>query len=381
MHVTLNGASVSKNRFLGGSGTTSTLSGNRFQKGVIGTHDFVICEESSNALNNFTGQYSERTTNLFSMIKIVSEDKVPITTQDTQEYEAIASIYVDGNIEQINSTRDYIKKVAIAYKKNNGEGEYQSDWPLFRPISYYREVLKNDKLAKAHYIIRKLDNDYASCHYVTKLPPAEMARFAFFVTIENDNKTEFSDFKTLNEKHKDVVHREQIIKELSRRFKKFDIKCFDAKECDNDINKFLDEIYVYLRNEFFEKRQNFRLDKKDINNHVKNYIRNIANSFFVFQKQFYSEPFVLTDYDKSIFERFMKYNYNVLTVEETKMIKEPDFNDYFEVNKSSVLNETMQNLVDKQIANEIYGVFSQESIIPGKESTNVFSSMDEFSSK
>lgn len=342
--TTFNGAQVTKNRFMGGDGSVKSISGtSTFQKGIVGTHDFIVGEEATNALDMFHITGGNKTANLFSMIKITSGEFVPITSQGTAMYPSKASLILLGNIEQLQNHTTYLKKVVNMVKKKDLAFKYKSDWPRYRPLEYYLKQLESPLVANSHYEVRRLDEEYVTSHYVTKLPPAEMARFHFFVMLEADREEEFTDFRKGVEKL-GTVHMEQIWTEITKRLKVIDMKTENRPE----YNAFFDEIYNYLFKEFFQQRQNFRLTKGNINTHVKNNIYLIAKSFFVMQKHWFDQPLSLTREDKDAFEFFMRFNYNTLSEDEARMERRPYFNDYSTFDETHILN----NMVETDIHDE-----------------------------
>jgi len=379
LNITVNGSHVSKNIFLGGtSAKKSVFNTTMIQRGVVGTHDLVIAEEASNALNAYSDSGNNKVDNLFSMIKLSYEELVPITTQGTSEYPSRAVLFLTGNFEQLSTTKDYLSLVSARYKTLANNAKYSTNWPLFKSLEYYKKDLKNENLARAHYDIRRFNKDYHDNNYILRLPPAEMARFSFFIAIENNSKEEFSEFNKLNSNFNSFTHKEQIIEELGLLFHKLDIN----RLSDSQIplyKPFFSDIYNYLSKEFFNKKQNFRLTKDDINQHIKINILDIARSFFLLQKQFYGKELKLLDEDKKLFENFMLYNYNNLSKEEANLTKRPYFNDYSLFDESLEFNRVIDDEEGEKKKSETRSLSGQEVDFNDLEevsSDNIFKKME-----
>jgi hypothetical protein len=361
MFVEVNGAQATKNRVIGGTGVKSSpFSSNVFQKGVVGTHDYVVFEEISNSFDTFGG---DKTNNVFSMLKLTYNGRVPITSQGTRTYETTASLFLNGNIEQLNTVKEYIKKLKKKYRKN----DFDNRWPLFMPIDYYKKKLKNPDLAKSHYEVRYLDEENINRHYVTGLPQAEMNRYPLFVIIEGEEEEELTDFYQKNEKLKSVIHREQIVEEIGMKIKKEDFASEEAE-------KFFEEkVYPYLKDEFLQKRQNFRPQKTNINNHMKKNLFLIAKIFFFCQKKFYGEPLDITNYDKKLFECFMSYNNNVLSTKQARMEERPFINDYSGFSIKSIMEEeAVKEIAEEEHPKEYFKDEKEKDIF------TEYDSMEEF---
>ena len=67
---------------------------------------------------------NENLNNLYSMIKLTYDGKVPITSQDTVCYETRASLILLGNYEQLSNQQAYRKLIIKKYeqKSNSGSG-------------------------------------------------------------------------------------------------------------------------------------------------------------------------------------------------------------------------------------------------------------------
>lgn len=333
-YTVVNGPQVTKNRILGGTGTkVSAFSSNVFQKGVVAL-DFVSVEEIGTSFDDFS---NNKTSNIFTMLKMTYNGKVPISSQGTIEYDATAAISLSGNYKQSVAYNEYLKAIIKEY----GTKEYDHSWPVLMPIEYYITKLKNVKLAKAHYKVRFINNDHTHKNFITGLPSAEMNRYPLFVTIEGEESNELTDFYEEEDNYKKPVHREQILEEIGARIKK------DEFRSPEFIAFSKEQIYPYLKDDFFSKRQNYRPEKKNINNHLKKNIFWIAKIYFFCQKKFYGEDLILTEEDKKLFEEFMLYNYNVLTEKQAKMEEKPFFNDYSGFNKNGIIDEIIEKEIQR----------------------------------
>ena len=119
-HSEVDGVNVSKNVFLGGTSNVKSINGTDvIAKGIIGTRDFIIADEASNAINKFqNGDIN----NIFYYLKLSSSDKQYISTRGTMNYDNRASVYLTGNLEHLAWTKIYKKKVIKKYKEINRYG-------------------------------------------------------------------------------------------------------------------------------------------------------------------------------------------------------------------------------------------------------------------
>lgn len=340
----VDGGSVSKNIILGGTSSRKNINGSSMiVKGVAGTQDLVLCDESTNKLNEFLK--FPRSDNLFSMIKTASGDKVPKTTQGTYEYDSVASFMIAGNLEQLYSREMYLHKVMKKFKQLGGK-TFDPNVPLYKPISYYKRRLKDEKLARAHYEVRTMDPDMVKKHYITMLPPAEMARFTFFTLIEDDDSGKIKKATPGNKKYIKPIHRDQIYIELKRTFSEFDILS------EGDIyEEFFMLVSDYIYDDFLKKdTQNYY--NKQLTSHENENIFLLAKSFFLFQKQFYGHQLKITTEDKKYFEDFMAYNYNTLSTTESNMESFPFYNNYTDYDRSKELNSLAERELEEEQAED-----------------------------
>lgn len=324
----LDGVNVSKNVFLGGTSHKKSIFGTeQTVKGAVSNQDYVILEESSNSLDDFN--FRRKINNCFYFIKVSSKAFLDVTTRGTSNYETRASLYLTGNLEHLSWTQTYQHRIARAYRELSKK-EFNYSAPLFHPLDYYKDILQNYELGTAHYSIRTSDAMCVNRNPITLLPDAEMARFHFFIVIEDsyDTVQDIGDFFNVNKNFTCKIHREQILKELGLKFSRFDINALSEKKTP-ELIRFKEQVYRYLKDEFFNSRQNYRKSvTEDVNAHVKEGLLNVVFSFFLFQKQFYSESLQLTDDDKKLFQYFISFNYNVITQEQASLKAPPLINDY-----------------------------------------------------
>jgi hypothetical protein len=348
---TLDGECVSKNIFLGGDGSVITLDGRRNKvKGAVGIYNFILLEEATNKLDDFINDNSlaERNNNVFSMLKKVSDGKVPVTTQGTNEYYTTASILLTGNLENMNSYHDYFKKVSKEYITLSNKAKYDISWPLFRPIEYYSTILNNPTLAKAHYNIRtgKSTNNSIpkNSHYITRLPSAELSRFHCLLVIEDNIKRE--QYTTLEDtQYFGNIHRDQILEEIG-------IK----KELIDDINntpkgrKLVNDCIRWMNEVFLKENNNFDIKDDGFVSVVR--IRKNIIMFFVnyvlLQKDFYKEELVLTEEDKQNFKDIIAYNFNCFSSLEANTKTKPILNTY-NLDKEKVINENINIEIREEV--------------------------------
>lgn len=375
--ITADGGSISKNRYLGGtSGKTNIAGKTAIIKGLVGSHKFIMIEEASNKLNDFLDKFGSKTNNIYSMRKLTSGGKVPITTQGTSEYSVIANEYLTGNLSNMNSNEDYLNMVSKEYKKliNKNESnipkniskKYISEWSLFRPLRFYIKKMNNQILAQAHFNVRtnNISNEKyigvgRNNHYITRLPVAEMARFAFFHVIEGKEhgkkKVTLEDDDFFHN-----IHRNQILEELG--LNKIDLMATNDK-------KYLDlkeEIEEYINEEFLYHHHNFNIfndNGDDINSHIVKALIKICLVFTIIQKNFYNvSEYELTNEDKKNFSNFMIYNYNTLSPDEARMKSKPYNNDYIDFDKDMLRDKNINENIKESEEKEKYNQTGKEVI-------------------
>lgn len=336
---TILGTDVTRNKFVGGrSNTISSSVNSLFSAGYVATQNVIFAEECTNSLKDFKDTKLNQANNIFHLVKSCSGREIDVAIQGGQKVYPKASCILVGNLEQLDFTSSYKQYVANKYKKlgDNIKKSYKERWPLFKPVGYYIETLKNMELAEAHSIIRQNYKDIAGNHFVTRLPPAELARYAFMIILEDD----LNDKKNKRIMKKDEIlvnpKREQLIKEFNEIFINEDgiVECpFELKEQIND----------FYNDEFYPGRHNYKNifgAEREINSHIENNIITIMEQLVWMNKLYYKNPdHNLTDDDKMIIKDFMLYNYNTISSEEARLIRRPFINDFAGLKEDAINTE------------------------------------------
>jgi hypothetical protein len=201
-------ASVTRNKFIGGqSSMTLNNSSKLFLPGYVETRDFIFINEMATEIEKYVANENNKNvdnnTNLFYLFKSCydSSDKntVNVGIQDSREIQVNAVSFAVGNFMTLKSNRrKYLNALKRNYRSLDGDlvGNFSINWPLFKPINYYKKVMQNETLARAHIRTRE---EYAS-YYMTGLDCAEQSRMTFFMVIDpaskqydKENKEEYED--------------------------------------------------------------------------------------------------------------------------------------------------------------------------------------------
>lgn len=356
----VSGEKTTKNIVLGGRSARKDFNNQILQsKGVICSRDFVLFEESGNCIDDFLNKNKAKQDNLFSMLKSTNDRTIGTTTQGTQENVATASIVLTGNLEQLQSTEQYLMLVRERYKMMNRGISYLNKWPLFKPYDFYKQKQNDEKLSQAHYDIRTSSIMHEK-HYITRLNSAEMARFPFFIVLEDDVLNKNSRHAPLSESTGDFdrsrFHTGQIRRDLKNIFTLHHTS-MSLRENKNAIKNILPQVENYIRYEFHKKRHNFF---NLANGHMTQKILKIALSFFVFQKQWQGEDILtcqITDREKEFFEFFMSFHYNVISIEESRMLTRPFINDDSDydpdIEANKIVDQKIQAKIEAQTQSEL----------------------------
>ena len=325
------GTNITANRLLGGQ--------DRFRNYLPGyavTQDLVFLEESSTALNYYLDPIVQRNgnmNNLFAMLKNACGDSYNTAQQGAKDVIPRASFILAGNLEHLSLLiSQYRKEVAKQYRKFSDGKDFNYRLPLFKSPEYYIQKTKTNDLSKAHIYVRK--KFFNHNFFMTGLPSAEQARFAFQIVLEGEESSGITRMPlNILEDKQDFkkVHRKEFLEELS--FLK------NYKYNDN----FKKQIENYFYEEFLNKRNNFVKDnKEDINSHIKTFLFEIIYYFIVIEKLYWNEEIKLTEEDKIKVEDFLIKNYNSLNMEESSEIKSPYFNDFSAEDMSDLFNLDLQ---------------------------------------
>ena len=339
------GTDITRNKFIGGrSNIVSSNSNSMFSAGYIATQNIIFAEECTNSLKDFKDVKVNQSNNIFHLVKAASGREIDVAIQGGQKVYPKASTILVGNLEQLDFTSEYKQYVANKYRKL-GDERYKEAFPLFKPIEYYIDILKDVELAKAHAVVRQTYKNISGNHYVTRLPPAEQARYAFMIVLEDDldNRRQKRQLK----KEEILVNpkREQLINELSEIFLDEDRH---VKKIPYKLKKQINDFY---NDEYYDERNNFKtifgLDKP-INTHIENNIVMIMEQLVWMNKVYYNkEDELLTENDKHIIRDFLKYNYNTLSTKEASLITRPYIND-FKILSEDAINASIDKNLELQ---------------------------------
>lgn len=336
-HKTILGTDVTRNKFIGGrSNLISSSVNSLFSAGYIATQNMIFAEECTNSLKDFQDSTLNQSNNIFHLIKACSGKEVDVAIQGGQKVYPKASTVLVGNLEQLSFTQEYKTLVASKYRKLCSEmkKEYKEKYPLFKPIGYYVNELKNIELAEAHSIVRQTYKNIAGYHYITRLPPAEMARYAFFVAIEDDLDDKRIRRELKKNESLENPKREHLIKELSKIF-------MDEENSPKEIPyKLKEQINDFYNDEYYDERNNFKTIfgvNQPINAHIENNIITIMEQLIWMNKLYRGEEKTeLTENDKEIVRYFLSFNYNTLSLDEAAGRKKPYINDFNDLKKDSI---------------------------------------------
>lgn len=309
------GTNITEAGFLGGKSNVSGLFGKSVWKaGLVETNDLITIDEATELLEKFKDKKDlSFNNNIYYLLKLVEEGSkrgvmgAEITNPN-------AGIVLFGNLESLkNISAEYRKKVASKYRSYTNGKTYNNNWCLYRPIKYYKEVIKNDELAKAHAFIRT--NYYKAENYITSLNEAEQGRIAFFLCIEHDNNV-YQPYEFTNDDEMGYLHRRQFMEELCEnlgvvpkptyKFKKlvhdFIIKDYFYNEPNNFITHPLDT----TKRQLFSRVVGLMTDLIWLNKHWNKKVTEDLNEL-----------------EKGIIKYYLKFNYNSLNEDEARMSMHP----------------------------------------------------------
>lgn len=330
----VDGGTVTRNRLKGGRSNYATeFMNSLFQPGFVATHEIVWLEEMTNTLLDFAEPNRfgvNLNNNPWSLLKGLDYkfQEFDVGIQGSEKSHLKASVVKIGNLEQLTGIREkYLKLVRDKYKSLNtgGGANFNSNWPLYKPVEWYSTHMGNENLALSHSSVRR---SLLNKHYVTFLPEAEMQRITWLLVLEDFE----SGMKPVS-LNRDIylskyVHREDIRSELDKKFLKENDEKFKLPK------KLYDAVGAWMNEEYFVERNNFVIDRsRDYYRHLRLNIINLA-AHMVFMNKLYwrsgdddVKSFVLTDDDKVFIRFYLLFNYNTLGVDEAAMIKKPFIND------------------------------------------------------
>jgi len=339
-YVTVMGTNVTRNALIGGQSAMKALSKNTlFKAGYIATKNVVVAEESTNALDEFHNPIRDQSNNLFSLLKLIDQE-IDVGIQGSKPVEPKASMICIGNITQLSTVKEYKKKVNREYFKRTGQS-LKLSWPLFAPIEWYKKEIEEKELAEVHTIVRKEYLDSGK-HYVTHLPEAEMARFSFFILME-EKKPKKQTLEKPNDLDKKIfsnLHTLEFFNELKETFDENKNKEYYNKKKKEECNK---KIHEFLSVYILEKRNNIKIyPEQRVNLHVYNHLFSMCTTFFYMQKLYFDKPYEFEEEDKILLEDFLLFNYNSLDSEETCKKVRPLINDLCSVDIEKAEKTTLQ---------------------------------------
>ena len=346
-HIYSSGLNVTRNAFIGGkSNMKSSFQNSMFSAGFVATQNVVVLDEASDVLDLYHNDVQQQNkNNIFAMMKLL-DGKINIGIQGSQDIYPKASIILFGNVEQLHYLKEYKRELYKQYKKfSDGTGQINNRLPLYHPIEYYIHEKKNEALAKAHYYARYHSSYNSSLYtnFLTRLPEAEMARYTFFMVLENEQQGVYDiDKPTItNGDVLEQVHTLELQEELQLVFKDKDMYLPKYELLHDKIHEWFVE---YMRG-----RNNFLLEEgMRLNAHVN---RNLHRMLYciVFGQRWYwnidenSEEFwELSEEDKWYMQRFLVYNYNTVTTQVASLKKLPYHNDYSLLSEKNIEQEEVE---------------------------------------
>ena len=351
----LGGSSITQPGFIGGMNTVGTIfSKKRWQPGPIATNDMVILDEATEALDKLqdkNNNYIEN--NIFYMLKIL-ENGMKRSVMGAQKTKINASVVLFGNLESLKKlSYDYRDEVRKKYKLlTSGEVSFNYNLPLYKPVQYYTDVIKDDDLAEAHQWVRM--NHYKNKNYITGLPTAEQGRIPIFLTIENNDKG-YEPYDYTGDEDIKIYHRKQFLSEFFEIFK-------DIKKPPVD---FIKEVHDFIVKDYFVNEPNNFVTHKNAKRNIQLFNRVsqlMADMVWINKYWNNDETTKLLEDDKTLIKYYLLYNYNVLDDDESNMKKKPF------VNYLSLDNDNIDDNIHKKREKYI-----KEKVIEG---TNTLS--DEF---
>lgn len=316
------GASISKNRFLGGrSNVASVFYNSMYESGYIESMDCVIIDEITDIIDNIYSSAENGkplAEHLFMWLKVAQQKDMNRGIQGSRNINPNAFCLMFGNTEPlVNISNDYIKKVRSNYTRSTSGKVLSYTKTKYRPIEFYNEF--NTELARSHAYTR---DDYTNKNYITGLDEPNMGRVTFFVCLENGT-TGFKDkIMSGDVDFKFSIHRDEFLEELHQKI--------DKKLIDEVPKEFKKDVFLYLNKYFKENRNNLMFNSdRDVNTHLFNNLFKMFSDILILNKIWYGRKFVFNRNDELIIDAIMVYNYNVLDYQEARMIKRPKINDMF----------------------------------------------------
>lgn len=324
----VSGKRTSKNKLLGGKSAVKSIFGTEMTTlGVVGKNKITkINEITENSIRK--NQMDENVVDVFAMLKEIGEGQVNETTMGTTSYKVTSTVFLDGNLKQLSHLRNYKKSVLERYNPSDSEKKEFSKQPLLAPIYFFENVLKDIKLAKAHYLTRDLDYHTQDIDYRCGISYPEIARFSWFIVIEDRGKKKRNkETENSIDENTEVpdLHKEQFTKEILR---KYGIN-------DQPVGNMTFSKFPFFKDskkrlaELFNEKRNITPDSTKFNPHLRKRFINSYRRLIYFYKKHNNLPMEgISDEEDKFARKFMKYNYNTINKEEADFIKKPMPNDF-----------------------------------------------------
>jgi len=306
-----NGMTISRVGFIGGQDSVNGVK--IFRSGAISKDDLSIVEEGARPLDGYHDPSNMRSFNIYESIKTLNPDMpIDIGIQGSKPVDWRSSLIFIGNMEGLESTKNYKSLVRREYKKLSGGKKFNNNLPVFANMKYYKD--NSEALARAHKLVR--DDILGDVNFLTRLPSAEQSRFDFCVYLIPDNKN-IKHALPSNTKNM-LVHRANFIKELD------DIFRYDEKL--KPSVTLIDSVHEYLTTEYSKQNNNY--DLKNSTQHV--YNRVFYNALYhTFNGRVYFNAELecaLNEDEKLEISTWLRYNYNLLDTAEASYLARPEFN-------------------------------------------------------
>ena len=320
-HGLIKGTNITQAGFLGGRSSMNNLFGKSLWKpGIVETHDILTIDECTEQLDAFLDENNlNQLNNVFYLLKLI-EDGGKRGIMDAEETNPKSCITMFGNLEvlrkNIKTYKDQVNKKYNFYSKGDGKN-FNNSWPLFRPIRFYSDTIKNANLAKAHAKVRL--EFYNSFHYITHLAEPNQGRIDWMIVLENDIK-HYESYEYTGNENITQYHRDQFLEELNKRLKHI---THPPPEFAKNVHDFI------IKDYFVNDPNNFVTHKySGVKRQLFNRVVNIMSNMIWLNKYWIGNVCVtVNDEEKDLIRYYLKFNYNTLNEQEASMATLPVTND------------------------------------------------------
>ncbi len=342
--------------------------GVNYESGSISLYDMIIINEQGKTLNTEIGnslmkQNKFTIKTIYSFIKELPFEKNESFVRDMRDAKPVlrrGSIYANGNLkDHVHWVQHLNKKIVKEYSLVDNNPKRKAEVQKFLEQNPFITInqLKtfNEKLAKAKArvcvsLIR------SGINFLTGLPEAELGRWGILIFVINNSEANIGYIPRTNRRGSSRKwlkikprNQEEILDEYRGEYK---IKKYKIPSDD-----LFNEIGNYLEGEYFREPNNIIPINIECNLQLRDQIIDISTYLIHIQKlrnKEYDKLDILTEEEKIILKRWLKYFHNVLTPKMLSEEEEPymnniPYNEGLNRIESNIQKNEIQEQIEKQI--------------------------------